>query len=46
MNSKGQIAMVGTLLVTFIAVIVALAMFNGGITTNVGGAVSTQSSVD
>lgn len=42
MNKKAQIEMVGAIIVTFVGIIVAFAIFNGGITTNVGGVTSTQ----
>jgi len=41
MNNKAQMAGVGVFIMLFVGVIVALAIFNGGITSNVGSAVNT-----
>lgn len=43
MNNKGQMAQVGTFLVVFIGVIVALSLLNGGIYENIGKVTLTKS---
>lgn len=46
MEKKGQIAGVGAFLVLFIGIIVALTLINGGISSNVGNVVNTQTVVN
>lgn len=41
MNNKGNTDMIGVIIITFVAIIVGLALFNGGITSNVASTTET-----
>lgn len=45
-NKKGQMQFLGVLLVAFVGVVVAIALFNGGITENVASVTTVQSTVN
>lgn len=46
MNKKGQMAQVGTILVLFIGIVVALSLLNGGINENIGTVTQTRTVVN
>ena len=46
MDRKGQMAMVGTIILLFVGIIVALSLYSGGITENVGTVTNTVTVVN